>query len=261
MFIIKGYKLIGKDVVRLDEALNEIKELIHDCAEKQYYCLLSQEIETMVDEIVLGRTKEPQNSIFDEAVDKLNRRIGVSMAKSLDTEYNLSAGANVFTHNGGIYIELCTKNLSYVEALAKAKTVKEYHVEQVNEQLGMHPEDASRYKTWKAIMDEYSDTSILNIRLYPCKKLNKPEFSQLSFCSKEERAEKFARYRVSDILLGNYACGENIPPEKLMEYMDCVLSRLTEAPVIAQIDVEKQHLMTLLPEITEDMIFRSKTSE
>lgn len=256
MFIIKGYKLANKSLNTLNDAITEMKEAIGKCAQKQYNCLLSQEIEILVDDNVLGVAKVEGN-IFDAAVEKLNKRIAISMAKSLDTEYNLSAGANIFWRDGTVYIELCTKNLSYVDALDECQKIKPFHVEQVSDEFGMHPDDAAKYKVWKSIMDDYHEDTVMNVRLYPCKKLEKPNFKDLSFCSKEERAEKIARYRISNILLSNYACGEQIEPSKLMEYMDNVLMRLTEAPTIAQMDIEKNNLLSLLPEITEKIIFQN----
>lgn len=252
MYAIKGYKVNKLSLKKAESVLDEAKKKIEVIATKRYYDLLSAEIENLVDNIVLGSvSKAPDKSIFEMATDILNNRIAVATSRRDNIEFNLSATAYILTHENDTYIELSSVTEIYDSVFPNIDRVEDCSVIEGESIL---PSDDPNYAIWKEIINKYNKETFLTMRLYPIRAVPKPSFNQLTFNSVEVRADRKARHHVANILLGAYGGGEQIPPHKLMEYMDSALLRTTDAAMTPIIKQEMNKLTQILPVITEELI-------
>lgn len=258
MFVIKGYKIPKLSLKKTEEVIAKAKSEIMKIAERHYRNLLSTELENLIDGIILGTEPEPVDiSLFDFAVNRLNQRIATASARKVNTEYNMTASANLFSYKNDTYIELVALTELYDRVFDEIPGVENYGVRL---QETFIPEDDPKADVWKNIIEKYKTESTFVIRLYPVYQMTQPSFEQLSFHSVKERAEKLARHYLTNVLLSAYSGGEQIPPHKLMEYMDCALLRASDEALVSVLEEKEKQLMTTLLEITSDIIYHTKTS-
>lgn len=258
MLIIKGYKVPRLSLAKVETIINTAKSEIMKIATQHYFSLLSNEIEVLVDNIVLGTECEPTDkSIFECAADRLNHRIAVASAKKVNTEYNMSASANLFTYENDTYIELVSGSELYDGVFNSIDGVEDYCA---FVQDSFIPAEDPKITVWKKIIEKYKKESVFVIRLYPVYSMPEPTFEQFSFHTVKERAEKLARHHITNVMLSSYSGGEQIPPHKLMEYMDYALLRASDDAIAMILEEKKKQLLSTLPEITPDIIYCARAN-
>lgn len=252
MYTIKGYRIKKVSFRKVEDVLDEAKKSVKRIAHNRYCELLSREIENLIDHIVLGNINQPkEKSIFDSAVEELNKKIASAMARRDNNEYNLACSVNLLSYKNDTYIELCAITDIYDTVFLNIDGVEDYCVEESNSLFAMVDE---KIEIWKAIIEKYKHDTVFSMRLYPVANNTRPKFEELHFNSIDVRAEAKARHYVSNVLLAGYSCGEQIPPYKLMELMDYALLRSSDANIAPSIKTKAEELKRILPEITEEMI-------
>lgn len=256
-----GYKLESKNVERIDRLIGEIKGLVRARAQALYVSLLSTEIEILTDEIVRGlHDKEKLVSVFDESVQLLNKKISVAIARGFDTEYNFAVSINLFTYNKEAYIQVASYNRDLIRVISDAKTMKLEDLT-VDETLDDKTREA-REKLWTGIVAEYNDHSCFNVNIFPLHdSFDKPDFETLKFKKPDQRAAVLARHRYTNRCLSMYAGGGDVPPGKLMEYLDQAFIKETGADAAEIIEAFKLELMAFLPVITKDIVMTKFNEE
>ena len=256
MYAIKGFRVPKVSLNKAETILNEIKKRVNVLANKRYNELLSREIESTVDNIVLGNIPQPkEQSIFDASVESLNKKIASATARRDNTEYNLSCSANLLLYENDTYVEICALNEMYDKVYEDIEGIEDFSVV---DDGSLIPAADPKYEVWKDIIAKYKHETVFTMRLYPVSGMKKPEFSDLHFNSVEVRSEVSARHFIANVLLGGYSCGEQIQPYQLMELMDYALMRSSDAALSSSLKSRKNELMRILPEITEEMITKVK---
>lgn len=255
-----GIKLETTNFERIERFIKKIKVEVKDKAQQLYNQLLSHEIQIMIDETVLGlHDNDRIESIFDEAVKLLNKKIAVTIAKGFDTEYNLGMALNVFNYNGEVYIEAATHNRDLFDSIFNLKNEKFSDMSFNSEK--QDPENRHKSEIWKNIIEEYKDHSCLTVKICPLSSFDKPDYSDLNFDSTGKRAELLARQRLCNRYLNMYAGGGDIPPSKLMEYMEQSLSKILTPEAKGLIDQYTSELNRILPEITSEIVMTKFTDK
>lgn len=246
MYVIKGYKINKVSLKKVEDVFEEAKKKATAIAEKRYSELLAREIENIVDNVILSNIPKPDKPIYDTAMDALDKKITYALLHGDKTEYNFNVSASVLTYENATYIELCSATEMYDTIFDDISGVENYCV---TDDQGIFAAVDEKYEIWKEIMKKYNHQSVLNMKLYPCNNLPRPDAATLIYNSVEKRAEMRARHYVTNVLLGGYSCGEQIPPYNIMELMDYALLRSSElAPAIEE---KKKALMNILPDITQ----------
>ena len=256
MYVIKLYKIKKCSLKKTEDVLSQVKKLVNQLVRKRYIDLLSREIEVYIDDMVLNHFNRPEKSIFECVKEILNKKIAVSIAHKDNNEYNLSCSVNVLTFENDTYIELLSGTEMYDNVFPKIDGIEDMSIE--DDDLMLDSDD-NKYELWKKIANKYKHENVLGMRIYPSctgnEGCNNISFEDLHFNSPEVRAETRARHHLTNVLLSGYASGEQIPPHKLMEYMDYALLRTSDAIFIRTLKDQKNMLVNTLPTITEEMVF------
>jgi hypothetical protein len=246
-----GFKIESRNLNIVETTINEMKKEVNKKAQKIYCELLSKEIQIIIDEIATNVYERPDSSIFKVATDLLNKKIAVAIAKNYNTEYNFNIVLNIFNYDNATYLELATYNSCFFDATKNVKNLIDFSVDDLVDDNTQK----QRGSVWQKIFEKYKDHSCLMIKLFPIKAFEVPKYEDLHFDSKIQRADTIARHRLTNQYLIMYAGGGEIQNYKLMEYIDQALMKMTDYNSKTILNSYKENLLTVLPEITESLIF------
>lgn len=258
--VITGFLTYAVALSDLGLVLTSVRKVIEVQAKKEFKRLLEDQIETITDEIVLGRTQcPPDQSIYTLARGEVLRRAVCAEQRMENIEYNLSISCQCFAGkdeegNPCTYIQIFCPNDIYTKLLAK-KVSMLIPFNMVRETANNpDPRQVNRKaEKWNEIMENYDGEPVLGTKLFAYEKMV-PEPKELKFRKPAERAADLAQEHTLDCLLGMYATGQQVQPNKLMEYMMLALNRLHN-PGIQDYERQKRaELVRLLPEIDLEMI-------
>ena len=258
--IITGFMTYAVTLSDVGLVLTQIRQVVEEKARKEFKRLLEDQVETITDEIVLGRVQcPPDQSIDSLARGEVLRRAVSAEQKMENIEYNLSVSCQCFAGKDDkgepcTYIQMFCPNDIYTESLTKKiKMIFPFHI--VRED-GNSPDPKKRNqkaKKWNEIMENYDGEPVLGTKLFAYETMI-PKAEELKFRAPEERAADLAQEHTLDCLLGMYATGQQIQPNKLMEFMMLALKRLHN-PGIQDYERQKtEELAKLLPVIDLEMI-------
>ena len=254
-----GFKIETKSLPAIEKIVNEMKVLIYKKAQKLFAELLSQEIQTLVDELatnVYGDATLNQ-SIYKESVAILNKKISIAMAKGYDTEYNFNAALNVFSYEKDTYLQLATPNKALYDAAKEANGLKDLSIfSEIDSE-----QNKELRKLWDAIVKGYQDHSCFVIKLFPLGPFESVNFEKMNFKKPQQRAEILAHRRIVNQYLSIYAGGGDIPPHKLMEYMEQAIAKASSPETKSILEKYTADLLAILPVITEELIMRDPKEE
>lgn len=256
MVIIKGYKCAGSDFSTIEESINKLQELIQIQGAKLYTVMLASEIETLVDDIALNIVPRPQISIYAAARKNLDQRISDATGRGLLLPYNFGIQLAVFTYKNEVYIRMNTNNERLVNSLKRAPIgLTDYCV---HDDRPDDPEEKNREATWHEIMTIYSGGRSPVIRQFMACDGASPTWKKISekFQSRAERAEKRIRHQQTNRLLNMISMNQQIPPHKLMPYLDEALTYLSDQTVRADARQMMPQAMQTIVNITEEMVMR-----
>lgn len=254
-----GFSLNTTNISAVDDIISKMKTAVYEKAQKLYKELLEREITILVDEIVLGMHDDIKiKSVYEAAIELLNKKIAVTIAKGYDTEYNFSMAFNIFTYKKNVYIQVATYNKPLFQAVLDTPgvVVSDLSVDDMTESKTRE----YRLDLWNNIIDKYKDHSCMIVKVFPLNSaFAKPNIKDMKFAAPIERAEQIARYKISNHYLKLYAGGGDIPPYKLMEYMDQAFLKLTTSEAKVLIDNAKTDLLRILPVIEEKLVMTDFT--
>ena len=255
--IFTGFELVGVDsIADLELILFQMRSIITEQASIAYANLVTRHIERMVDEIALNISPRPEKmSILDASAADVRRRVIYAEQRNQDTEYNLYIGAQVLSvTNGGkpsIILRIIAPNDIYTKKLRKIKELVPLTIYSNDIK-----EKGSREKLWKAIVEKYeTDIPIVcNLLNYNDLRIDPVSFI---YKSPEERAQILAKEKVMNQLLSRYACDQEIPPNKLMEYILYTEHRLEYEESKFAMGFEAEQLKRILQPITFELIVKT----
>jgi hypothetical protein len=252
---IQGYKITGVNIKRIFNILDKAREAVREMETEVYNKLLAIEITELVDDVSTRSIQRPEIPIIDAAIGILNEKIRFA-GMGADTEYNLEVSANVLTDGKDTYIILRAKNKELIEAFeGSSPEILDYSVEAPkNYILGDEPKPTAITKKWNELRDRYGDNLMLTAASVILSGPVQVDMARLYFASPAERATTRARRAVANRLLSLYAGGKEIPPYKLMEYMENAFAALLSEESEYAIKEAESRLITILPNITLDMI-------
>lgn len=261
MLIVKGYQAQTTDLTAVEEALQDLQALILTQGRKLYTELLANEIEQLVDDVAFNAVQRPNVPLYDAARQMLDQKVSNATARNYPLPYNLGIQLTVYTYKGNTYIRLNTNNEKLVKALRKAPTgLNDFSL---HDDRHDNAEEKKRETVWNEIMETYQDERKPLIRqIFACEGA-KPEWKNISskFHTRNQRAETRIRHQLSNQILNALGMGQQIPPHKLMPYMDEALQYYGMDGI--QADVRRMTPQTLqsIITITEELVMRDPASE
>lgn len=255
-----GFRYDETDFSKVEEVVAQAKKGIKTEAQRLYNNLLAREIENLTDDIILGAHENDRIvCIYDAAIEILNRKIAVAIANGYDTEFNFGAALNIFSYNNRTYVQLATHMFQFYEILKSIPNLIDLSILSTNDEKS----NAERTEIWQSIIKKYGENACIKITAFPTANVpfEKPEFNELHFETPISRATTRARYRLTNHYLTQYAGGGEIPPHKLMEYLDSALLKVSEHNSKDILEQFKIELLNYLPVIHEKYVMAKMTDQ
>lgn len=251
MVIIKGYKAKTTDIQAIESIMTRLQEEVALKGKRLYATLLAQEIETWVDDIALHVIPCPEKPIYDMAVQALDEKISVATGRGLPIPYNFGVQVAIFTYKGETYFKLNVNNDVLAQTIKVVPELTDFSLQE--EELGGE-ENRRRGMIWSEIMEIYSNGNNPLVKsLYPCGPIT-PEWVTIAskFHSREQRAQYRIRHQLTSSMLNWIGMGKEIPPHRLMPYMDEALELLGTPTVKAEMQKMLPQLLQSIITITEE---------
>ena len=255
--LLKGFIL--KDVSQttdMEFILFQMKDIVRKRALIAYEKLVKWQVERIVDEIALNQIRRPEQcSILDMAIKEVQRRIVYAEKRMQCTEFNLYIGIQMLigrlNNKPIIYLKMTCPNDIYSKQLKTIPELVPYDIYESD----LSDKHSEKKDFWEMLMEKYSSTTPLTATLINYGELAiDPE--KLSYCIPEERAKEIAKEKILNQLLAAYACDQEIPPNKLMEYTLHSMERLNYKDIKNMIEHEQEVLNQILPVIDTDLVTR-----
>lgn len=254
MLIVKGYKIEGTDILLIEDLLQKLQSLIIIQGHKLYTEQLANEIEMMFDDISLNVIQRPNIPIYDAARQQLDQRISNASGRGLPLPYNHAIQMAVFTHKDCVYVRLNTNNEKLVKALKKAPAgMKDFSL---YDDRHDNTEQKAREAVWNEIMEVYSgERKPLVRQLIACEGAD-PTWASIAekFHSRLDRIDYRVRYQQTNSLLNLLGMGQQIPPHKLLPYLDEALMLLDNDGIKADARRMRQQATQMIINITEELV-------
>lgn len=225
-----------RDFQKITDITSSIKSEAEQAGNALYHELLSQEIETLVDNIALNIIPRPdKENLLKTAALELNRKISYAMASQGTTRYNLMVTEGINPQSDKTYFRIFTPNECLTQALRK-RLRKISELKPISDSGKLPP-----------------SVCVFTVRLYPVDE-PAPDLSTLQFQSPQKRAQVIARHNMSNRLLSQISGGREIQNYQLMRYMDAVILELDGTEIKREIDAMEANLSGILPEITKQLL-------
>lgn len=249
--MITGYRLETQDAAMIESTMTDLQNTITKQGTAHYQKLLSEEIQTLIDNISLNILPRPMDvSLLDAAKKELDAKIAYATGRLLPTRYNLYASAQIMLLDSHTYIKIQSSTPLYKSALSKVKGLTSYSYDP-RSSTGQE----ERGEIWNKLMEKYAgqNVPVCSVQLFPRGPID-VDPTKLKFDSPLQRARIIARHNLTNQLLGMYGSGKEIPPYKLMRYMDLALEDLTQQNAKREMQSMVAHLQTILINITTPLV-------
>jgi len=247
--IIKGYKIIGKDMSAVESALTMIQNKVINRTKKFYAQLLAAEIENLVDDIALGILQRPNDiSIYDYAKQEVDRKVAWACANNVATPYNFSVHAAVYTYEDNTYIRLSINNDALLREIRHVPNTEDFNAMDSDAES-----NSKQLAVWNEISSIYSNGyRPLTRQIFPIGPIN-VEWERIEkyFHTREERAEVRVRHRLTSSILNLLGNNQEIPNYKLMRYLDDALEIVGTENVKAEALTMQSSIMASIINISE----------
>ena len=257
MIEIRGYKIKGASLIRLEVVLKEARQAILEATKEEYHRMLAEEVADIVDDVAMGLIPRPNAPVLTVAESGLQERINRS-GLGFDTEYNLKASVAVMTDGKDTYLILYCKNAELIQAFensSKSGALINYNLVRDDSFLsGTDRVETPELKKWEQLKEAYGDsvsqtglTADLSAQVWM-------DAEELSFPAVADRARDRARYDYTNRMLSHYSAGLDIQPHKLMRLTDRALAAAISEDGEEEIERMTAHLAGILPPITLELI-------
>ena len=257
MLEIRGYRIKGASIVRLEAVLREARQAVAAASQAEWRRMLAEEVTDIVDDAAMGLAPRPETAIIAEAEKRLRERVGRS-GMGFDTEYNLRATAAVMTDGKDTYIILYAKNDEIAEAFAsssKSGALEDFSLRRVGSQLsGMGAAETPGSKKWNELRETYGDSVSQTALTADLTAQGQFDAGELEFAPPAERAADRARHDYTNRMLSHYATGQEIQPRRLMPLMDRALAATVTGDGEEEMGRLAARLACILPEITMELV-------
>lgn len=249
--MITGFQLETQNAAAIELAISSILDAVTKQGTTHYHKLLSEEVQTLIDDISLNILQRPTDlSLLEVAKKELDAKIAYATGRLLPTRYNLYASVQIMLMDSQTYIKFQSSTPLYKSALSKVKGLTSYSYDS----RGSTGQE-ERGETWNKLMEKYAgqNAPACTVQLFPRGPID-VDPAMLKFDSPLQRARIIARHNLTNQLLGMYGSGKEIPPYKLMQYMDLALEDLTQQNIKREMQNMVAHLQTILINITTALV-------
>lgn len=252
--IVRGYRCKSTDLKYIEKIISKIRTDIIKVAKEEYKKLLVTEIERLFDDISLNKVNRPQdNSIFNIAKLTLDEKIKNISIRNTPVEYNFNLSIHILLDEKYTYFKINSNNFIYTDIFNKFSELEEYIL------TSTEAIDISNIKTknWNELMKNYSESNhpfgvtIIN-GFFDFEDIT-PD--SLSFTEPKYRVESLATKEMLTRIVNMYGCGNQIPPTRLMDYIEDGINRIEKSnEIIDELEIIKKELSKIIQPITPELI-------
>lgn len=248
--VITGYRIKSTDINDVMMELDIVKKKLKTLVNKTYHKLLGEEIAFLVDNISTNAIPRSEtNTIYDDAVQNLEFKIGNAKKTAAPTEYNFFIHAHVMPMGEYTYIKAVCPNAAYLKAFDK---MEEYSVDEIEVQ----DKNNKKTKIWNDLHKLYGESEPMIINLSQPVEVKKED---ITYPTKKDRAQTLARHTITSQLLNQISAGQQIPPILLMPYMDLAFSMFDLQEVKTEYQNKVTQLLQIFTDLNDDDSFIYKT--
>lgn len=246
--IITGYRIDGTDIRSAEEKLKKVKERLKKMAEKIYYEKLGKEIAFLCDNIALNiLQKNSGEDIFSSAVGNLDILMKNAELTSAAVDYNFQVYSHIMIYDGYTYLKVICPNKKLLSAF---KSLYNYSLSE-SECQDQHNQ---KNIVWQKLHAIYGNTEPLSINLSPHISIKSREDARdkIKYPTLDERCLEHARYNLQSRILNQISGGEQIPPFRMMSYLDIAMKLILEPDAQREIREKAAVLSQTLPDLNKD---------
>lgn len=250
--VIYGYRINSIDMKEVWNKIATVQKNLNKIAFKLYHEQLGKEIAFLCDNITLNvLSREDGISIYDSAVQILNQRIDASQRARSNTLYSYNVFAHIIPYKEYTYIKIVSANQKLLKAF---QIFEEYSL---SEMECKDPKNKKRI-IWDEICSICTKKEPFSINL-SISNID-PKKECIKYPSISERAEIIARYNVQNHYLNEVAANSEIPPIRLMPFIDDMFELVGQHK--EDIAREKAELLNILLALEEhpEIIFETECS-
>lgn len=256
MLILKGYIAENTDILTLEEGLQKLQEIIMIQGKKLYTELLANEIETLCDDIGFNVVPRPNIPVYDAARQALDQKISNATGRGFALPYNFGIQLTIYTHNNAVYVRMNTSNEKLVSMIKKSPT--EFKDFSLHDDRHDNAEQKKREAVWNEIMEIYSkERKPIFRNIFACENV-KPEWKKIAekFHPRDERAETRIRHQLVNHMLNMLGMGQQIPPHKLLPYLEESFMYLDNKAIQADARRMMPQALQSVVNITEELVMQ-----
>lgn len=244
--VVIGYKITGTDIQQTEIKIEECRQQLIKEAKKLYHQKLGEEIAFLCDSIALNILKKNENEvIFDCAVNNLEQMIRTGALTGIAAEYNFQVFVQIMNHEGNTYLKVICPNQKLLKAF---RSLQPYSLDETEVQ---NPQN-SKNIVWQKLHAIYKDRPPLTVNLTPQIKADK---NRIIYPSLKERCIQQARYHMQNHILNQISGGREIPPFRMMGYLDEMIKILDTPEAKRDLEKKTQELTHILPDLENDDSF------
>lgn len=249
--VLKGYKANISNITEVEQLLRDLREKLMSRAKEECLHLLAREIESVHDDVALNKIQRPQ-SIYHTALDTLINKIKHASLQQLPIEYNLCISVNILMNEDFVFFKVNCNNFIYGEVFKQFPVLEEYCVSDIDI---MYNND-TKSKRWTELIKNYDEFQPMGATLISGREdfFSDFQLSDLQFIKASERLEILTRREITTRLVNMYSGGDQINPNKLMEYIDLSLLRLDTDEVTEEYNEIRKALKPLVIDIDANCI-------
>ncbi len=245
--VIYGYRIKSTDINEIMSSLDKVREKLAKLTKREFNRLLSEEITFLVDKVSLNEIRRANDiSIYDGALQNVNERVNRDETLNSNSPYNFRVYAYVLSEGEYSYLKINCPNNNLITAFDE---LEDYSLNEIE------CENQHNAKTimWQKLHKKYKNIEPMVLSLTQDAS---PDKSKLKFASVKLRAEAEATHSILNRLLSEISGGREIPPIRLMDYLDEALQTFEHSE-----NVKKDYsdclsrLIGILPDLTKDHSF------
>lgn len=248
--VVYGYRINGTNMDEVWNVIAAVQKKMSKIASKIYHEQLGKEIAFLCDNVTLGVLNQEEDiSIYDSAVQILNQRIEASGRVNSSTLYNYNVFAHIIPYEEHAYIKVICANQKLLKAF---QSLEEYNL---SESECKDPKNKKKI-IWDKICSICEKKEPFSINLSTTNLI--PVKEHIKYPSVEERAETIARYTVQNHYLNEVAANSEIPPVRLMPFLDDMFELVGQHK--EEIIQKKTELLNILIALEEhsEIVFETK---
>ena len=250
--IINGYRTKENVAVSgFETIIKKVKGAIEQKQRALYVDLLSEEVNTIADYYILNYiTINNGNSILDVAQERIAQRIDEANRTNAETRYNFKVGLEIMPFRKRWYFLVVSGNEQLYTGILDSVTELEKYITADDETSFTEEHE----KVWEEIRQKYTSSAQPMRQTFFIQLPMPINAADIKLQAVQDRAFYQAESKEYGLIFQALTNGRKITPMEIMRYVDEVTIERGNPAHAANVQKNIQQLLTMLPNLTHEMI-------